>query len=228
MIRTGNKKISLDKYMDSLSITGAGKVTWRQIVEAGYDTVEHINEMSVQEIANVGGSDSKKIGEKTAQKIWDCLHSDRVQELLKFSNLWVEKDLPIEDIAAAMDGIENTGMRPDKIAFVVPNDTNLQDIAVAMQDKVEMSDSLRIEIEEDESELKMDLQGKKVLFTGKYEYSRQTLTSVLKRNGAILQDNIRKDTEILICADLNSNSNKAKKARKWGIKMVTYGDVFRE
>lgn len=214
--------------MDSLSIAGAGKVTWRQIVEAGYDTVEHINEMLVQEIANVGGSNSKKIGEKTAQKIWDCLHSDRVQELLKYSNLWVEKKDPIEDIAAAMERVEKTGLRPDKIAFVVPKDINFQDISVAMQDKVEISDSLHIEIEEDESELKIDLQGKKVLFTGKGPFSRETLTAVLKRNGALVQDNIRKDTELLILADLDSDSNKAKKARKWGIKLIKYEDVFKE
>lgn len=186
MIRTGNKKISLAAYMNFLSIVGAGEVTWNQVVDAGYDTIDKINAMSIEEISNIGASEGHRVGEKTAQKIWDCLHSERVQQLLKFSDLWIEKD------------------------------------------QIQMKDSLKIEIEENESELKMDLWGKKVLFTGEGCFPRNVLTAVLKRNGVIVQTSLTKETDVLILADLNSTSNKAKKARKYGTKMVTYGDVFKE
>lgn len=199
--------MNLAQFLNSLSIEDAGELTWDMIIEAKYDTVEKINEMSINDLAVIGEFDgkerfvqTKRIGEKTAIKIWNSLHSNRVQKLLPFWHLWVKEDPPMDEVV------------------------------VFIKDKVKMSDSLRIEIEEDESEeseLKMDLRGKKVLFTGAGPFSRNTLTAVLKRNGAIVQDNIRKDTEVLILADLDSNSNKTQKARKWGIQMVTYEDVFR-
>ncbi len=217
MLRTGNKKISLAEYMNFLSIVGAGDVTWNQVVDAGYDTIEKINAMSVEELSNIGAGEGHRVGEKTAQKIWDCLHSERVQQLMKFSDLWIEK-VPIEDIAKAIERVETpSGCLPNQIGFIVPKDENLVDFLKRVDKPIE-----------EESELKMDLRGKKVLFTGTGPFSRSTLTAVLKRNGAIVQDNIRKDTEVLILADLNSDSNKAKKARKWGVPMVTYEDVFKD
>jgi len=217
MLRTGNKKISLAAYMNFLSIVGAGDVTWNQVVDAGYDTVDKINAMTIEELSNVGSGEGHRVGEKTAQKIWDCLHSERVQELMKFFDLWIDKGPPMEDIAKAFERVEtSSGYLPNRIGFIVPKDENLVDFLKRTDKPIE-----------EESELKMDLRGKKVLFTGTGPFSRSTLTAVLKRNGAVVQDNIRKDTEVLILADLNSDSNKVKKARKWGIKMVTYEDVFK-
>lgn len=90
--------MNLVQFLNSISIEAAGELTWNMIVEAGYDTVEKINRMSIDEIAVVGEADKreqslmqvKKIGEKTAIKIWNSLHGDRVQQLLPNWN-WVSK-----------------------------------------------------------------------------------------------------------------------------------------
>lgn len=206
--------MNLPQFLNSISIEAAGEVTFNLMIEEGYDTVEKINAMTVQQIADVGKTSKKTIGEKTAEKIWNSLHSNRVKALLIYENLWVNEPT-MKDIADAFKRAETpTGMMPDQIAFIV-------------KDGVSLQDHLGINVE-GESELKIDVRGKKVLFTGTGPFSRSALTSILKRNGAIVQKAVTKETEILILESLESTSNKAKKARKYGTKMVTYSDVFGE
>jgi NAD-dependent DNA ligase len=240
--------MNLTQFLSSVSIEGAGEHTFDMIVEEGYTTIEQINEMSMQQIADIGKISKKTIGEKTAKRIWDSLHSNRVQELLPHVNLWVEEEPSMDEETTSSlinssasfvsedveigDTIHDLANKKD-YRIVASNGggnysiNELKDIAVSLKDQVLCKDSLNIQVEGG-SELKIDLQGKKVLFTGKGEYSRDALTSILKRNGAVVKSSITKDLDLLILADLNSTSNKAKKARKWGIKMVTYKDVFGE
>ena len=178
--------MNLAQFLNSISIEGAGELTFDLMMEEGYNTIEKINGMTIQQIADVGRSSKRTIGEKTAGKIRNSLHSDRVRELLQYKNLWVKEEF-----------------------------------------KQDMSDALSIQVE-DGSELKIDVKGKKVLFTGSGFFSRSALTAILKRNGAIVQSSVTKETDILILEDLDSISNKARKARKYGTKMVTYKDVFGE
>ena len=207
--------MNLAQFLSSISIENAGEHTFDMIIEEGYTTIDQINGMTIQQIADIGKVSKKTIGEKTAKRIWDSLHSVRVQELLPYADLWIEKEPSMEDISAAFKGVETpTGYKPDRVSFIVKNGENLLDVAKKMEGGT--------------NELKMDLQGNKVLFTGKGEYSRDALTNILKRNGAIIQKSVTKETDILILSDLESNSNKAKKARKYGTKMVTYQDVLGE
>jgi len=170
--------MKLAKFLDSLSITAAGELTFQQFIDEGFDTLYKINEMSIDQMASSGKSKNRILGEKTAEKIYNSLHSARVRLLLEFSDLWIDK----------------------------LDDTPPQ--------------------EEENNELLMNVRGKKLLFTGEGPFSRATLTAILKRNGAIVQSSLTKETDILILADLDSNKNKAKKARKYGTKMITYEDIF--
>jgi NAD-dependent DNA ligase len=169
--------MNLAEFLNSLSIEGAGELTFNLIMEEGFDSIEKINSMGLDQIANVGKLNKKTIGEKTAWRLSKSLHSEHIQELLPYSTLWVKEDI-IEDLK--------------------------------------------------DSELRIDVRGKKLLFTGDGPFPRIVLTAILKRNGAIIQSSVTKDTEILVLADRNSSSNKANKARKYGIKMMLYSDVFRE
>lgn len=207
--------MNLAQFLNSISIEAAGEVTFDLMIEEGFDNIEKINAMTVQEIADVGKSSRKTVGDKTAERIWKSLHSSRVQELLIYEKLWVDI-MPIEEIEAVTEAFKRvetpTGYKPDQMMFIVKDNVNLKD-------------HLKIDVEEG-SELKIDLRGKKVLFTGTGPYSRSALTAILKRNGAIVQKSVTKETDILILGDIESTSNKAKKARKYGTKMVTYNDVF--
>lgn len=69
----------------------------------------------------------------------------------------------------------------------------------------------------------------KIVFTGKCEkYNRKELTNILKDQGYDVQKNINKQTQVLLLADINSSSSKAKKARDMGITILTYDGFFSE
>lgn len=60
-----------------------------------------------------------------------------------------------------------------------------------------------------------------VAITGKFEQKRKDMTLAIEKLGYKVVDKINKDTDILIIADTNSTSSKAKSARKLGIKLIS-------
>lgn len=65
----------------------------------------------------------------------------------------------------------------------------------------------------------------KVTMTGKGPLPRKELEKILKERGYEVID-FTSETQILICDDLNSSSSKMKKAKKNGIKIVTYEEIL--
>lgn len=76
------------------------------------------------------------------------------------------------------------------------------------------------------TDLKMDLSGKNVVMTGSGPQDRKTLIALLKQSGAISQSAVSANTHFLICESGDSHSSKAKSARKLGIPVLSYSDVF--
>lgn len=68
--------------------------------------------------------------------------------------------------------------------------------------------------------------GSIVVFTGTGPLSRKELSKIAEDKGYIVGDSITKETSILICEDINGNSSKLVKARKNGIKIISYKDFL--
>jgi NAD-dependent DNA ligase len=62
--------------------------------------------------------------------------------------------------------------------------------------------------------------------TGAGPKGRKELIRDIEAKGYQFVDTINKDTNILICEDINSNSTKLQKAVKLGIKLMTYTEFF--
>lgn len=76
-------KLSLPAFLGALSISGATENTFRQIVAAGYDTLEKIrDDLSVVDLAQLRTEGGVQIGELRAGKIILSLRSPRVKALL--------------------------------------------------------------------------------------------------------------------------------------------------
>jgi DNA ligase (NAD+) len=58
------------------------------------------------------------------------------------------------------------------------------------------------------------------------QYGRKELAKVLEEKGVHMQKAVNKDTNYLLTNDVNSNSSKAKKAQKLGVKIISYDDFF--
>lgn len=70
------------------------------------------------------------------------------------------------------------------------------------------------------------LAGEKICFTGKSEYPRSKMKAIAEEAGAIVLDSVTKDCTILIVGGGDSNSSKAVKARKNGIRVESDSWLF--
>ena len=68
------------------------------------------------------------------------------------------------------------------------------------------------------------LGGKSFCFTGAASRSRKELWELVEKNGGVIHESIKKDTDYLVLADVNSTSSKAKKARAQGTNLLSEED----
>lgn len=170
--------MKLAELLEALSIEGATENTWKKVINAGFNTPELIIGMSREQLSQIGKDEGKTVGEKRADRIYNSLHSSRIQNLLINSYKWLDNKPEIKSLN--------------------------QEVMTG----------------------KMNLLGKRVVMTGAGPRSRSELENELKSMGAIPQDSINKETNLLITADPTSQSSKTQKANKLGIEIVSYNDVF--
>jgi len=110
--------LTLPKFLDAISISGATVNTWNLIIAEGYDTLDTIRQLTIAQIAEVGRKDKRTIGEKRAFKIHTSLNSGRIQDLLDRASVWMtaeQETVPTEGrlkIDVAGKNICATGTAP--------------------------------------------------------------------------------------------------------------------
>jgi NAD-dependent DNA ligase len=68
---------------------------------------------------------------------------------------------------------------------------------------------------------------KTICFTGKMDYKRSEMEKIAKERGYTPVDSVDKNLDVLVCADINSNSSKLQKARKYGVKILNVVDFLK-
>jgi len=68
---------------------------------------------------------------------------------------------------------------------------------------------------------------KKVCMTGTGPKGRKELMADIEGKGDIFVDHVGKDTDLLICEDINGASSKLQKATKMGVKLISYTEYFK-
>ncbi|MBO7692284.1 MAG: hypothetical protein J6T10_06575 [Methanobrevibacter sp.] len=71
------------------------------------------------------------------------------------------------------------------------------------------------------------LGGKSFCFTGAASRPRKELWALVEKNGGVIHESIKKDTDYLVLADVNSTSSKAVKARKQGTNLLSEDDFVK-
>lgn len=71
------------------------------------------------------------------------------------------------------------------------------------------------------------LGGKSFCFTGAASMPRKELWTLVEKNGGVVHEGIKKDTDVLVLSDVNSTSSKAQKARKQGITLLSEADFLK-
>ncbi len=67
---------------------------------------------------------------------------------------------------------------------------------------------------------------KKVCMTGAGHKTRNELLEDIQAKGDIFIDRVSKETDILVCEDISGQSSKLEKARKLGVKLMSYEEYF--
>jgi DNA polymerase-3 subunit epsilon len=70
------------------------------------------------------------------------------------------------------------------------------------------------------------LAGLRVCFTGTMNLSREECHNQAKQHGLLVQDNVTKKLDILVVADQNSESSKARKAREYSVRIINEAAFF--
>ena len=67
-----------------------------------------------------------------------------------------------------------------------------------------------------------------VCMTGKGPKTRNELVKEIEAKNHRFISSVNKDTNILVCENTDGTSSKLQKARKLGIKLISYGEYFGE
>ena len=151
----------------------------------------------------VAGYNIASIGEKVIQKIIDAHNISTIEDLRKLN------DLTCEGVG------EKTAQKLKEGLNSLENDMNYTLLYINLDNKKEV-----VEVAAN------SLQGQSFCFTGPAKHTRKELWEMVKANGGVVHESIKKDTDYLVMADVNSTSIKAQKARANGTTLLTEDDFL--
>lgn len=197
------------------------------------------------------------VSQSTVKTLWEELSVDKPVDLYKKVYKYRDKLLSVDGFGqkkvdnllrqiekskkqtvqqfVARLGIESVGERAvanlgiDTIEkFWKFNDTKY----INGQSLIKYRDSHKEEIEEllqfvEVEEIKKQTSNKLVCMTGKGNKGRKELIQDIKAKGYSFSETINKELEYLICEDVNGSSSKLEKAKKLGIKLISYEEFFK-
>ena len=89
-------KTNLTTYLHGIGVASATDNTFDTLCRAGFDTIEKITAMSIQDIANITRPSGVQIGTVRATQIYNSWHSDRIQKLLSLAPRYVNNSAPAQ------------------------------------------------------------------------------------------------------------------------------------
>lgn len=218
----------LRNWINTLNILSWGTVVCDNIVEFGnVKTIVDLYKLSIEDLMKL-----PRMGEKSATKLLRILHENKTITLEKFigglsipmigttiGSLLVEYGYDTIDklmLASINDFEKINGLGPAKAKFLYDGlkaNTNiikgLLDAGIKIKEKI-----------------KGKLNGKSFCFTGEMSHPREELIQFVIDNGGIVKSSVVKNLSYLVIADPNSQTTKAKAARKNGTKCVSEQELF--
>ena len=221
---------TLEAFFVKLDVAGLGRGNIKRFMDAGFDSIPKIINMSIQDIINIDG-----FKEKMATKVYNSIHErlDKVKlhVLMGASNIF-GRGLGSRRIVKILDAY------PDIITSKVSNQTKIEMIAklegfkertaemfvpyipefVKFIKSINLSDKLTIDSNKENVDKSHPLYGKKIILTGVRD---KELQSKIEEVGGKLSSSVSKNTFIVIVKSLDDDTGKADKAREIGIPLIT-------
>ena len=218
----------ISKWTEKLQIMELGLTTIETLYDAGiFTTISDLYKIDYKKLASLEGFSKRSadiikaqidahkqatlaqfisgynisgVGEKIVQRIIDAKKLDTFDDFIACSDFTCEGvgDITSRKLRKGLDIFENDMRETLKyVQILVP--------------KAPVAGSLN---------------GKSFCFTGAASRPRKELWELVEKNGGIVHETMKKDTNFLITNDLSSNSNKIKKAQKFNIKILTEQEFY--
>lgn len=229
------KAKQIKQFFDAIGVEGLGPGNIKRIMNGGFDTIEKMLVMSVEDLMTVDGF-KEKSSTKLVSSIKSSVDKLTMPQLMYASNIFgrglgmkrmkeIMKALPdilVSDISnqEKLEKVSNLPGYAEKTARLFVN--HIDDF-VAFIKKVNLQERLVENM--GEVDTSHPLYGKRVVFTG---FKNQTLEERLDALGANVMKSVSKKTDYVLVMDMEESTTKAEKARKLGVKMVLVGDFIAE
>lgn len=230
----------LEAFFKNIGAEGYKEGTVRKLVESGFDTVPKIVRMTKDDFLSL-----PKVKDKKATSLLTSLETSLqaadLPTLMHASNVFGQgfgaKTLRniLRKVPTILTGPESVEEKEKALAGVsgVAKKTASR-FAMRIDDFMKWLTEAGLEAKLDEPLSGLEsantghaLFGKSIVMTGLKEAEKKVLVKLLKATGAEVESGVTRNTDIVVAADPNGDTSKARKARKLGIPMYT-PEAFRE
>lgn len=232
---TGRSDAKIIHHFSLLNALLFGKVTAKKIVNAGFNSIEHVYQMTKTDFVSAG------LGDGQAQNLLNeiaRIKTDPLPDYLLVASLGISKlgrgsakklltHYRIDELATltldqiqAIDGfgqtsaqiIHQTLHQNPLLAFLLEQGFNIQHTQEQLKKTKDTPES--------------SLSGKSVVFTGKCSLSRDEMADYAQSLGCIVQERVAKDTDFLVCGE-KVGATKIESAKKKGAQVISEAE-FRD
>ena len=224
---TVNLKI-IEDFFKNIDVVGLGRGNVKRIMNAGFDTIPKIINMTVENFLMVEGF-KQKMANKVYNSVHEKLGSASIEDLMVASNLFqrgLGKRRVIEilkrypDILISKESNEKKmekiigleGFKTKTAQMFVPYIDNFKDFlkSIDLEHKLNVQNPSK----KDQSH---PLYEKKIVMTG---FRDKELTTILEEVGVELSGSVSKNTFMVVVKDIDDDTGKADKARKMKVPMM--------
>ena len=222
------KTISI--FFEKIEVVGLGRGNIKRIYDGGFDSIEKIMKMSIDDFLTVEGF-KEKMATKVHNSIQKRLKEVELNELMAATNIFgrgmgarrIKKILDVyPDI---LTETESNAEKTEKISELPGFQTKTAKTFVPYIKKFLkfLKDSnLEYKLKDISKPVKIKkghpLHSKKILFSGVRD---KNLEKMLKEVGVEIASSVSKKLSYLIVKDIDQDTSKAEKAKKLGVKLIT-------
>ena len=225
----------INKWTNTLDIKEFGLNTIETLIDNGViDSISSLYKMNLNKIASIEG-----MGMRSAEKMKKELDAHKEMTLAKFvagyniegvGEKVIENIIKFYNFKTLSDFYGSTSSQRfvcDGVGSVISK--KLAEGLKAL--KSDMEKTLKFVTIKNATQKKVvaggSLNGKSFCFTGAASRPRKELWELVEKNGGIVHESMKKDTDFLVLADPNSTSSKAQKARKQGTNLLSEDDFVK-
>jgi NAD-dependent DNA ligase len=222
------QQMSYYKVEHFLRSLGAENITVKTLTKLGLDTIESCYEVDEWSIAEVEGFGIKR-GQQIVDEINGTLHTtpDKLLRSFGIKNVGRTASKAITDVFSLdeMFSMRVYDLHPKLTEIDGIGDVIAENLILGLPQYFKLYQYLQEKGLTFEGEGDKEMEGIKFCLTGKGPMKRPELQEIIERKGGEVKG-ISIATSYLVTADPDSQSGKAKKARSYGIPVISYEELL--